>query len=59
LLAQRLARDPNELPAGHSPVELARFLFAVNYGIAVQAAGGATVDELEGIVDTVLSCWPA
>lgn len=58
LLARRLCgADPAELPPGQSPAGLARYLFAVNYGIAVQAAGGAGVDELDEVVDTVLALW--
>lgn len=59
-LAQRLQRaDPSELPHGHNPTTLARYLFAINYGIAVHAAGGAGPDELNELVDTVLMLWPA
>lgn len=58
LLAQRLERaDPSELPPGHTPVTLARYLFAINYGIAVQAAGGATAEELNEVVDVTLALW--
>jgi AcrR family transcriptional regulator len=59
LLAARLERaDPGELPAGQGAAAVARSLFAVSYGLAVQAAGGATSAELHEVVDVVMSSWP-
>ena len=60
LLAARLGRaGPGELPAGQDAAAVARYLFAVSFGLAVQAAGGATAAELNEVVDMVMSCWPA
>jgi AcrR family transcriptional regulator len=38
---------------------VARYLFAVSFGLAVQAAGGATAAELHEAIDVVMSRWPA
>jgi AcrR family transcriptional regulator len=60
LLAWRLGQaGPGELPAGQDAAALARYLFAVSFGLAVQAAGGATAAELHEVVDVVMSTWPA
>lgn len=59
VLATRLEQaDPAELPPGHTPAAAARYLFAVSFGMAVQAAGGASADELREVADLVLSHWP-
>jgi hypothetical protein len=60
LLARRLARaGPGELPPGQDAAAVARYLFAVSFGLAVLAAGGALAAELHEVVDLVLSGWPA
>lgn len=60
LLAWRLGQaGPGELPAGQDPAVLARYLFAVSFGLAVQAAGGATAAELHEVIDVVMGSWPA
>lgn len=60
LLARRLGQaGPGELPAGQDAAAVARYLFAVSFGLAVQAAGGATAAELQEVVDVVMSRWPA
>lgn len=60
LLARRLEQaSPGELPCGHDAATAARYLFAVSFGLAVQAAGGATAAELHEVVDLVMSGWPA
>lgn len=48
-----------DLPAGSDPAELARYITALSYGMAVQAAGGATRDELMKIADLALESWPS
>lgn len=59
LLAARFAQAaPAELPAGQDPAAVARYVFAVSFGLAVQAAGGATAAELHEAVDVALSAWP-
>jgi hypothetical protein len=60
LLAERLARAaPGELPAGQDAAAVARYLFVVSFGLAVQAAGGATAAELHEVIGVVMSSWPA
>jgi AcrR family transcriptional regulator len=54
----RRAVDEGDLPAGTDPGLLARYLMTVANGIAVQAAGGASRDELQLVADMALSTWP-
>ncbi len=48
-----------DLPADADPGALARYLMAVANGIAVQAAGGATREELQRVADLALGGWPS
>jgi AcrR family transcriptional regulator len=59
-LRQRLerARAVGDLPADADPAELARYVTAVVYGMAVQAAGGASREELRAVAETALRAWP-
>jgi AcrR family transcriptional regulator len=59
-IRQRLVRAKSEgdLPPDSDPADLARFVTAVIHGMAVQAAGGAGQEELQGIVRTALRAWP-
>jgi AcrR family transcriptional regulator len=54
---ERAARE-GDLPPPLDPKQLARFVWTVNQGIAVQAAGGATRSELEGVWAMAMRCWP-
>jgi AcrR family transcriptional regulator len=54
----RRARAEGDLPPGADPAALARFLLAVLYGMAVQAADGAGRKDLQKVVDTALAAWP-
>ncbi|KAK1178190.1 TetR/AcrR family transcriptional regulator [Streptomyces sp. NBS 14/10] len=60
LLQERFQRavDEGDLPAGTDPGLLARYLMTVGNGIAVQAAGGATRDDLQMVADMALRQWP-
>ncbi|MBI3830131.1 MAG: TetR/AcrR family transcriptional regulator [Planctomycetes bacterium] len=57
---ERFARAAAEgdLPAACDPAALARFFSTVIQGMAVQAAGGATREDLLGIVALTLRAWP-
>ncbi|WNM43107.1 TetR/AcrR family transcriptional regulator [Micromonospora halotolerans] len=59
-LRERLqrARANGEIPAGADPDGLARYFTAIYQGIAVQAASGATREQLHGIVDLAMTVWP-
>jgi AcrR family transcriptional regulator len=48
------AAKAGDLPAGHTPEALARFVYTVGLGLAVQAGGGATRAELMDTVTTTL-----
>lgn len=52
------AKVEGELPESASPEGLARLLYAVSQGLAMQASAGATPAELKALVDTALQCWP-
>ena len=53
-LRRRYEAALQELPAGHDPHSLARFVWTLGLGLAVQAAGGATRAELEAVVGSSL-----
>ncbi len=52
------AVDDGDLTPGTDPDLLARYIMTVSNGIAVQAAGGATRDELQQVADAALRAWP-
>ncbi|MFH9426517.1 TetR/AcrR family transcriptional regulator [Streptomyces sp. NPDC017529] len=54
----RQAVDEGDLPPGTDPELLARYLMTVANGIAVQAAGGATRDDLQQVAGMALRSWP-
>ncbi len=60
LLRQRFERAISEgdLPKDFDAADLARYVTTVTYRIAVQAAGGATRDELNKVAEMVLRTWP-
>jgi AcrR family transcriptional regulator len=53
------AQAEGDLPTTCNPSDLARYIAAINFGLSVQAAGGAKRDELEGVVKIALQAWPA
>ena len=55
-LEQALAAG--DLPAGQDPAALARYLTTVSQGMAVQASGGATCDQLTAVAELALAAWP-
>jgi AcrR family transcriptional regulator len=54
---ERAASD-GDLPAGADPHGLAKFVVTVIHGMAVQAAGGASREELRRVAETALRAWP-
>ncbi|CAN5663753.1 TetR/AcrR family transcriptional regulator [soil metagenome] len=52
------ARTEGDLPSQADPTTLARYISTVMQGMSVQAAGGATAEELRSVVDTALKAWP-
>lgn len=60
-LRQRFERAQSygDLPTDSSPADLARYVVAIVHGMAVQAAGGASRDELQGIIRVALQAWPS
>jgi AcrR family transcriptional regulator len=71
LVARRLAAEAvvrqrferalveGDLPPEADPEDLARYLVAVMHGMAVQAAGGASYDQMRRVADMALRAWPA
>ncbi|MFD3457667.1 TetR/AcrR family transcriptional regulator [Streptomyces sp. NPDC058691] len=59
-LRERLqqAAKSGELPAGSDPEGLARYFATIYQGVAVQAASGATREQLHQIVDMAMTVWP-
>ncbi|MEV5433775.1 TetR/AcrR family transcriptional regulator [Streptomyces sp. NPDC052701] len=55
----RQAVDEGDLPPDTDPGLLARYVMTVANGIAVQAASGATRDELQQVADMALRNWPS
>lgn len=53
----REAQASGEIP-GEDAVALARWVASVCQGIAVQAAGGTTCEDLHAIADRALRAWP-
>lgn len=52
------AQQEHDLPASCDAAGLARFITAVIYGMAVQAATGATCDEMRSVADRAMQAWP-
>jgi AcrR family transcriptional regulator len=52
------AKVEGDLPAGADPGDLARYVVAVMHGMSVQSAGGASRQELQGVIDLSLRAWP-
>jgi AcrR family transcriptional regulator len=59
-IRERLERAlaEGDLYAGSDPAELARYVVVLVRGMAVEAAGGASRDELERVVEWGLRAWP-
>lgn len=59
-LRKRFERSVAEgdLPANAVPADLALYVAAISYGMAVQAAGGATREELMRVAAIALQAWP-
>jgi len=52
------ARADGDLPAEADPADLARFVVTVMRGMAVQAAGGASREDLRRVAELALRAWP-
>jgi AcrR family transcriptional regulator len=53
------ARRAGDLAKDVKPADLARYVWTVCNGLAVQAAGRATREQLRRVVDIALRSWPA
>jgi AcrR family transcriptional regulator len=52
------AKSEGDLPAAANPADLARYVATIVYGMAVQAAGGASRDQLQHVVEMALRTLP-
>lgn len=52
------ARREGDLPRDSNPEDLARYIYTVNQGMAIQAKAGATRAQLHRIAATALEAWP-
>jgi AcrR family transcriptional regulator len=52
------AKSEGDLPATVNPADLARYVATIVYGMAVQAAGGASRDKLQRVVEMTLRTLP-
>jgi len=52
------AKSEGDLPPSVNPADLARYVAMVLYGMAVEAAGGASRDKLQGVVEMALRTLP-
>ena len=52
------AKSEGDLPANVNPADLARYIATIIYGIAVQAAGGASRSELQRVVEMAMRTLP-
>ena len=52
------ARADGDLPAEADSADLARYVVTVMRGMAVQAAGGASREDLRRVVELALRAWP-
>jgi len=53
------AKQDGDLPTDVDPAELAAYIRTVIYGMTVKAAGGATREELERVVQLAMRVWPS
>jgi len=53
------AQAAGELPKTVNCGDLARYVGTVIHGLGVQAAGGATRQQLERVVEIAMRAWPA
>ena len=51
------AAEEGDLAAGKNPADLARYLSALIYGMAVLAADGASREDLQGVADIAFERW--
>ncbi|MFJ5986484.1 TetR/AcrR family transcriptional regulator [Lentzea sp. NPDC092896] len=60
LLRDRFERAVAEgdLPAGADPDLISRYVMTIANGMAVQAAGGASREDLQRVADAALRSWP-
>lgn len=52
------AKAEGDLPADSNPADLARYIVTISQGMAVQAASGASREELQRVVETSMRAWP-
>jgi AcrR family transcriptional regulator len=51
------AKAERDLPRGTKPADMARYVVTVMHGISVEAAGGASRQQLQRVADLALRAW--
>jgi AcrR family transcriptional regulator len=54
----QFAKSEGDLPADTDPADLARYIATILYGMAVEAAGGASRSKLQRVVEMALRTLP-
>jgi AcrR family transcriptional regulator len=52
------AKSEGDLPPGANPADLARYIVTIVRGMAVQASGGGSRNELRRVAQIALRAWP-
>lgn len=52
------ASHHEQLPASFNPAELAQYFVTITQGMAVQAASGATREDLQRVINVAMNIWP-
>ena len=52
------AKLTGDLPPDSNPADLAHYITTVSHGMAVHAAGGASREDLNRVVQIALQAWP-
>lgn len=53
------AKREGELGPDERPADLARYIWTICYGLSVQAAGGATCEQMRRVVQLAMRVWPS
>ncbi len=52
------AVDEGDLPTGTDTWLLTKYVTTLHKGLSIQATNGASIEDLHGIVEVALKCWP-
>lgn len=52
-------KSDGDLPSNSNPAALARYIMTIAEGMSIQAADGATRQELQDVIDSTMEAWPS